>query len=113
MGTGGAPEGVLAAAALKCMGGNFMGKLEFRNDEEIERAKAMGFGETNRLLTIDDLIKGEHVMFCATGITDGDLTRGVRFFGNNARTHSVVMHSDGTVRFIESVHRLGARPHAR
>jgi len=113
MGTGGAPEGVLAAAALKCLGGNFMGKLEFRNAEEIERAKAMGFGESNRLLTIDDLIKGEHVVFCATGITDGDLTRGVRFFGNNARTHSVVMHSDGTLRFVESVHRLGARPHAR
>jgi fructose-1,6-bisphosphatase II len=110
MGTGGAPEGVLAAAALKCLGGNFMGKLEFRNDEEVQRAKAMGFGEANRLLTINDLVKGEHVVFCATGITDGDLTRGVRFFGNNARTHSVVMHSDGTVRFIESVHRLGARP---
>ena len=113
MGTGGAPEGVLAAAALKCLGGNFMGKLEFRNAEEIERATAMGFGESNRLLTIDDLIKGEHVVFCATGITDGDLTRGVRFFGNNARTHSVVMHTDGTLRFVESVHRLGARPHAR
>ena len=113
MGTGGAPEGVLAAAALKCLGGNFMGKLEFRNADEIERAKAMGFGESNRLLTIDDLIKGEHVVFCATGITDGDLTRGVRFFGNNARTHSVVMHTDGTLRFVESVHRLGARPHAR
>lgn len=110
MGTGGAPEGVLAAAALKCLGGQFMGKLEFRNDEEKERARAMGFGDFNRLLTINDLIKGKHLVFCATGITDGDLTRGVRFFGNNARTHSIVMHSDGTVRFIESVHRLGARP---
>ena len=110
MGTGGAPEGVLAAAALKCLGGNFMGKLEFRNDEEVERAKAMGFGSADRLLTIDDLVKGKDVVFCATGITDGDLTRGVRFFGNNARTHSIVMHSDGTVRFIESVHRLSARP---
>lgn len=110
MGTGGAPEGVLAAAALKCLGGNFMGKLEFRNDEEVERAKAMGFGSADRLLTINDLVKGKDVVFCATGITDGDLTRGVRFFGNNARTHSIVMHSDGTVRFIESVHRLSARP---
>lgn len=110
MGTGGAPEGVLAAAALKCMGGNFMGRLEFRNAEEVQRAAAMGFGESDRVLGIDDLIKAQHVVFCATGITDGDLTRGVRFFGNNARTHSVVMHSDGTVRFIESVHRLGARP---
>lgn len=110
MGTGGAPEGVLAAAALKCLGGNFMGRLEFRNQEEVARAKEMGFGDLDRVLTIDDLVKGEHVVFCATGITDGDLTRGVRFFGNNARTHSIVMHSDGTVRFIESVHRLGARP---
>jgi fructose-1,6-bisphosphatase II len=110
MGTGGAPEGVLAAAALKCLGGNFMGRLEFRNEQEVQRAAAMGFGERDRILTMNDLAKGEHVVFCATGITDGDLTRGVRFFGNNARTHSIVMHSDGTVRFIESVHRLGARP---
>jgi len=110
MGTGGAPEGVLAAAALKCLGGQFMGKLEPRNNGEIERAKAMGIGDINRVLSIDDLVKGRHLVFCATGITDGDLTLGVRFFGNNARTHSIVMHSDGTVRFIESVHRLGARP---
>lgn len=114
MGTGGAPEGVLAAAALKCMGGGFMGRLEPRNDDEIRRAKEMGFGDMNRVLTIDDLVKGEQLIFCATGITDGDLVRGVRFFGNNARTHSVVMHPDGTVRFIESIHRLGARPaHSR
>lgn len=110
MGTGGAPEGVLAAAALKCLGGNFMGRLEPRNPEEAERAKKMGFGDLDRVLTLNDLIMGEHVVFCATGITDGDLTRGVRFFGNNARTHSIVMHTDGTVRFIESVHRLGAKP---
>ena len=110
MGTGGAPEGVLAAAALKCLGGNFMGRLEPRNAQEAERAKAMGFGDLDRVLELGDLIKGQHVVFCATGITDGDLTRGVRFFGNNARTHSIVMHSDGTVRFIESVHRLGAKP---
>jgi fructose-1,6-bisphosphatase II len=87
-----------------------MGKLQFRNDEEIKRAEAMGFGNRDRVLTMNDLVKSEHVVFCATGITDGDLTRGVRFFGNHARTHSIVMHSDGTVRFIESVHRLGARP---
>ncbi|MDQ6930490.1 MAG: class II fructose-bisphosphatase [Candidatus Eremiobacteraeota bacterium] len=110
MGTGGAPEGVLAAAALSCLGGNFMGRLEPRNPEEAERAKKMGFGDLDRVLTLKDLIMGEHVVFCATGITDGDLTRGVRFFGNNARTHSIVMHSDGTVRFIESVHRMGAKP---
>lgn len=110
MGTGGAPEGVLAAAALKCLGGGFMGRLRPRNDQEAERAKAMGFGDLERVLEIDDLASGENIVFAATGITDGDLVRGVRFFGNNARTHSILMHSQsGTVRFIESVHRLGAR----
>ncbi len=110
LGTGGAPEGVLAAAALKCLGGMFMGRLEPRNQEEADRARAMGIGDLSRVLAIEDLVKGDHLVFCATGITDGDLARGVRFFGNNARTHSIVMHSDGTLRFIESVHRLGARP---
>ncbi|MEO6990765.1 MAG: class II fructose-bisphosphatase [Candidatus Baltobacteraceae bacterium] len=110
MGTGGAPEGVLAAAALKCLGGGFMGRLQPRNAQEAERAKAMGFGDLERVLEIDDLASGENIVFTATGITDGDLVRGVRFFGNNARTHSILMHSQtGTVRFIESVHRLGAR----
>ena len=110
MGTGGAPEGVLAAAAIKCLGGNFMGRLEPRNDEEAQRAIAMGFGNLDRVLQIDDLVKSENVIFCATGITDGDLMHGVRFFGNHARTHSILVHASGTVRFIESVHRLGARP---
>jgi fructose-1,6-bisphosphatase II len=110
MGTGGAPEGVLAAAAIKCLGGNFMGRLQPRNKEEADRAIAMGFGNLDRVLTIDDLVKSDSVIFCATGITDGDLVRGVRFFGNHARTHSILVHANGTVRFIESVHRLGARP---
>jgi fructose-1,6-bisphosphatase II len=111
IGIGGAPEGVLAAAALKCLGGGFMGRLQPRNEEEAARAKAMGFGDLDRVLEMDDLVKADNVVFCATGITDGDLVRGVRFFGNNARTHSILMHSTtGTVRFVESVHRLGARP---
>jgi len=111
MGTGGAPEGVLAAAALKCLGGGFMGRLQPRNDKEAERAKAMGIGDVDRVLTMDDLVKGENIVFVATGITDGDLVHGVRFFGNQAKTHSICIHSQsGTVRFIESVHRLGARP---
>jgi fructose-1,6-bisphosphatase II len=114
MGIGGAPEGVLAAAALKCLGGGFMGRLKPRNAEEAARAEAMGFGDLERVLGIDDLAMGENIVFAATGITDGDLVRGVRFFGNNARTHSIVMHSQmGTLRFVESVHRLGARPVAR
>ena len=111
MGTGGAPEGVLAAAALKCLGGCFMGRLMPRNAEEAERARTMGFKDIDKVLKMDDLIKSETVVFSATGITDGDLVRGVKFFGNSARTHSIVMHSQsGTVRFIESVHRLGAKP---
>jgi fructose-1,6-bisphosphatase II len=111
MGTGGAPEGVLAAAALKCLGGGFMGRLKPRNAEEAERARGMGFGELDRVLTLDDLASGENIIFVATGITDGDLVRGVRFTGNQARTHSILIHSaTGTVRLIESVHRLGAKP---
>jgi fructose-1,6-bisphosphatase II len=113
LGTGGAPEGVLAAAAIKCLGGNFMGRLEPRNPQEAERAKAMGFGDLSRILAIDDLVMGNEVIFCATGITDGDLVQGVRFYGNQARTHSILVHSSGTVRFIESIHRLGARPSGR
>ncbi len=113
MGTGGAPEGVLAAAAIKCLGGNFMGRLVPRNQQEAERAVAMGFGDLERVLEIDDLVISDDVVFCATGITDGDLVRGVRFFGNQARTHSILVHSSGTVRFIESTHRLGARPAGR
>jgi fructose-1,6-bisphosphatase II len=111
MGIGGAPEGVLAAAAIKCLGGGFMGRLKPRSDEEAERAKQMGFGDLNRVLLVDDLASGENIAFVATGITDGDLVRGVRFMGNQARTHSILIHSStGTVRFIESVHRLGAKP---
>ncbi len=111
MGIGGAPEGVLAAAALKCLGGGFQGRLKPRSEEEAARARAMGFGDLDRVLTFDDLVQSKTVVFVATGITDGDLVRGVRFYGNSARTHSILIHSpSGTVRFIESVHRLGARP---
>src|ERR1700674_5436397 len=82
MGTGGAPEGVLAAAALKCLGGGFMGRLKFRNEDEAKRAREMGFGDLERVLKMEDLAPGQYLMFVATGITDGDLVRGVRFFGN-------------------------------
>lgn len=111
MGTGGAPEGVLAAAALKCLGGGFMGRLEPRNDDEIKRAKEMGFDDVTKVLQMDDLVKTADVSFVATGITDGDLCKGVRFFGNGARTHSIIMNSSaGTIRFVETVHRLRAEP---
>ena len=111
MGTGGAPEGVLAAAALRCLGGNFMGRLKPRNDTEIKRALEMGFDDVNRVLTMDDLVKRDDITFVATGITDGDLVKGVRFFGNGARTHSIIMNSrSSTVRFVETVHRFRAEP---
>jgi fructose-1,6-bisphosphatase II len=109
MGTGGAPEGVLAAAALRCLGGNFMGRLKPRNEEETKRAMEMGFDDVNKLLTMNDLVKRDDITFVATGITDGDLVRGVRFFGNGARTHSIIMNSrSSTVRFVETVHRFRA-----
>jgi fructose-1,6-bisphosphatase II len=111
MGTGGAPEGVLAAAALRCLGGNFMGRLKPRNEEETKRAIAMGFDDVNKVLTMDHLVKSADITFVATGITDGDLVRGVRFFGNGARTHSIIMNShSSTVRFVETVHRFRAEP---
>jgi fructose-1,6-bisphosphatase II len=99
--------------AIKCLGGNFMGRLQPRNDDDRRRAIEMGFADVDSVLEIDDLVRSNDVIFCATGITDGDLVRGVRFFGNQARTHSILVHSSGTVRFIESTHRLGARPSGR
>src|SRR3984893_15789983 len=111
MGTGGAPEGVLAAAALKCLGGNFMGRLKPRNEDEIKRAMQMGFDDVNKVLKMDDLVKNDDITFVATGITDGDLVRGVRSFGNGARTHSIIMNSrSSTVRFVETIHRFRAEP---
>ncbi|HUY11874.1 MAG TPA: class II fructose-bisphosphatase [Candidatus Dormibacteraeota bacterium] len=107
MGIGGAPEGVLAAAAIKCLGGNFMGRLKPRNPEEAARAQAMGFGDLDRVLTLDDLVKSDEVLFCATGITDGDLVHGVRFYENRARTRSILVHAGGTVRFVSTTHHLG------
>ncbi len=108
MGIGGAPEGVLAAVAIKCLGGNFLGRLMPRNDEEAERARAMGFGDLNRVLRIDDLVRGD-ALFCATGITDGDLVHGVRIVEGFAQTHSILVQSDGVVRFVEATHILTGR----
>jgi len=91
-GSGGAPEGVLSAAALKCIGGDMQGRLQFRNSQERERAIAMGIGDPDRLLKIDDLAMG-HVTFVATGVTNGDWLRGVRFTSYGAETNSIVMRS--------------------
>ena len=110
MGSGGAPEGVIAAAALRCMGGDFQGQLLFRKDDERTRATAMGIKDFNRVYQINDLAKG-NVMFCATGVTQGTFLNGVRFFTGGARTQSIVMRSEsGTVRHIEAEHRFETKP---
>jgi fructose-1,6-bisphosphatase II len=106
LGVGGTPEGVLAAAALRCMGGTIMGKLYPRNDDEIRRAKKLGV-DMNKALTIDDLISSEDVFFAATGITSGDLLDGVSYFRDGARTDSLSMRGlTGTTRRIIATHRL-------
>jgi fructose-1,6-bisphosphatase II / sedoheptulose-1,7-bisphosphatase len=105
LGTGGAPEGVLAAAALQCMGGSMLGRLVFRNDGEKERAFKMGIRDFDKIYTLHDLARGDNVMFAATGVTDGTMLRGVRRFAGGATTQSIVMRSkSGTIRRIESVH---------
>jgi fructose-1,6-bisphosphatase II len=110
MGTGGAPEGVLAAAALKCLGGDFQGILKFRNKEEAERAKAMGVDDVNKVYRLEDLARSD-VMFAATGVTFGDFLNGVRFFSGGAHTNSVVMRSRSrTVRYIETTHYFEFKP---
>ena len=107
MGTGGAPEGVLTAAALKCLGGEIQATFAWRSEEEKERARGMGVevDDRERIYYTNDLASGENVVFSATGVTDGELLRGVRFFGGGARTHSLLMsYRRGTVRFIDTVH---------
>lgn len=104
LGSGGAPEGVLAAAALRCMGGFFQGRLLFRNDDEKNRAQRWGIRDLNKKYGLMDLAKGD-VMFAATGVTDGPMLRGVRRFAGGAYTHSVIMRSKtGTIRRIEATH---------
>jgi fructose-1,6-bisphosphatase II len=105
MGIGGAPEGVLAAAALRCLGGEIQGRLWFRNDAERQRAKEIGISDPDRIFRTDELVRGSNLVFAATGITDGDLFRGVRFFGGGVRTHSLVMTgAQGQVRFVDTTH---------
>lgn len=111
LGIGGAPEGVLAAAALRCMGGDFQGRLWPEDDNDILRAEKLGITDIKKILTLDDLAKGEDVIFAATGITDGDFLKGVRYYGNVATTHTIVMRgTTGTVRFIEARHRMDKKP---
>ncbi|HSL93103.1 MAG TPA: fructose-bisphosphatase class II, partial [Bacillota bacterium] len=106
LGIGGAPEGVLAAAALRCLGGEMQGILKPIDEAQAERARGMGL-DLNRVLTLNDLVPSEDVIFAATGITDGDLLKGVRYFGEQATSHSIVMRSrTGTIRLVEATHRL-------
>jgi fructose-1,6-bisphosphatase II / sedoheptulose-1,7-bisphosphatase len=111
VGSGGAPEGVLAAAALRCIGGHMQGRLIFRNDDERGRAKRIGITDFNRKYGLLDLAKGD-VMFAATGVTSGSMLQGVRLFPGGAVTHSMVMRShSGTVRLIEAQHNFKRKTH--
>jgi fructose-1,6-bisphosphatase class II len=106
LGTGGAPEGVIAAAALRCRGGDFVGKLIYKNDEERARATRMGIKDLTKMYGIHDLAKG-NVLFCATGVTQGTFLNGIRLFHGGALSHSVVMRSEtGTIRYIQTEHRF-------
>ena len=109
LGSGGAPEGVLAAAALRCIGGQMQGRLIFRNDDERGRAERCGITDFDRKYDLLDLASGD-VMFAATGVTNGTMLNGVRRFSGGAKTHSLVMRSkSGTVRYIEAEHNFNRK----
>ena len=105
MGTGGAPEGVLTAAAMRCLNGEIFARLVVSKPEHEERCRAMGISDFKRIYRANDLAPGNNVMFAATGVTDGTLMRGVRFFGDGIRTSSVIMQNDPhQIRFVDSIH---------
>lgn len=109
-GIGGAPEGVLAAAALRCVGGDLQARLICRNDKDRERCQQMGIKDVDKKWHMEELAKGD-VMFAATGVTNGDILKGVRYIRGGARTHSLVMRSrTGTIRFIETEHHFDRKP---
>jgi fructose-1,6-bisphosphatase/sedoheptulose 1,7-bisphosphatase-like protein len=105
MGTGGAPEGVLTAAAMRCLNGEILARLVVTKPEHEERCLAMGITDTKRVYRAKDLAPGNQIIFAATGVTDGTLMRGVRFFGEGIRTNSVIMQNEPhQIRFIDSIH---------
>lgn len=111
LGQGGAPEGVLAAVALKCLGGELQGRLAPQTEEEIERCKTMGIDDMNSVLRMEDLVKGDDAIFAATGVTTGELLKGVRFDGPIAETETLVMRAKtGTLRYIQAKHNLNKKP---
>ncbi|QDX91291.1 class II fructose-bisphosphatase [Brevibacterium sp. JNUCC-42] len=112
VGIGGAPEGVISAAAIKCLGGDMQARLKPQSEEERERCRQMGLADPEQLLTINDLVSGDDAIFAATGVSDGELLQGVKFLSNNiAKTHSLVMRAKTrTVRFVEARHSLDHKP---
>jgi len=105
MGSGGAPEGVLTAAALRCLNGEIQGRLVVKDEAQKERMEAMGIHDTGKIYTTQELAPGRNIVFAASGVTDGNLLQGVRFFGDGTRTQSIVMtHTPARVRFIDTVH---------
>lgn len=111
LGSGGAPEGVIAAAGLKCLGGELQGRLLPQNDAEIERCHKMGITDIDKVFMMDDLVGGDDCIFAATGVTDGELLKGVRYKGKNADTQSIVMRAkSGTIRFVEGTHSMKKKP---
>lgn len=108
LGSGGAPEGVLAAVGLKCLGGDMQARLLPHNNEEITRLHAMGITDPTKVLKLDDLVKGDDCIFSATAITECNLLKGLRYFGDGCRTHTLLLrYKTGTVRFIDTIHRFG------
>ena len=107
IGRGGAPEGVLAAVAVKCLGGDMQGRLYPEDEEQIKRCHAMGITDVNKVLTLEDMVKGDDCMFTATGITNCNMLNGLRFFNGGVRTHTIsARYKTGTVRFVDAIHNL-------
>ena len=105
MGIGGAPEGVITAAALRCLGGEIQARFRYQNNQARVRGARMGHGDESRVYKTEDLASGDQIVFAATGVTDGDLLQGIRFFGGGARSHSLVMaYQTKQVRFVDTVH---------
>ena len=107
IGRGGAPEGVLAAVAVKCLGGDMQGRLYPEDEEQVRRCHEMGITDVNQVLTLEDMVKGDDCMFTATGITNCNMLNGLRYFNGGVRTHTIsARYKTGTVRFVDAIHNL-------
>ena len=107
IGRGGAPEGVLAAVAVKCLGGDMQGRLFPEDEEQLRRCHEMGITDVNQVLTLEDMVKGDDCMFTATGITNCNMLNGLRYFNGGVRTHTIsARYKTGTVRFVDAIHNL-------